>query len=743
MCIGMYRLALRSLLVALAWSFVESQTCAPFTRSPQSVVVNPGEAVSLYCAYPTNTSAVTWDKGTSHAAIHDPYPCNCLLQQNGTASVLTFPSIGNGDFDIYSCNVQIGPGLTCTSNANVTKAVPPVLTAVGNTSQTVAQGSTVTFSVSLTNPGLPLANVVWSKGGVPLSNTSNMVVTSTTLQLSNIQVGDRGQYVATATNKAGSVSASFSLFVQYLEVDPIQVTGFSTVQLTCSARSYPAVTSMSWAPAQSTSTTTTNDGYLFTSSSVLTVPSDCARTYQCTVIQSVPMTTIKTAAVQACGGTVLNLVPVGVDGVFLVWNSAQGVPSYSLTYQPNGTTPRSISCQSARCNATIDGLTPGILYTFYLNYAQASVFSFITTGSGLSSITNVMVSQSGVVSWNGLAEAIGYLVYVNKDTPNAYVLNVTSTTMTTVATSCSMSLVIQVQAYSLSAFSNLSSPVTLTTKCAPVVKPVGSTSVLVEWTASGGTSSYVISYQISGTGGSQAMMTGLISCMGKCNYTLTGLTSGSVYNITIIRATGQAVTSTLLASVGSGLNGVTGLVATPSGNTAQLKWNAVANANGYLVYVNQTSTGASYIVTTSSVMHTVAITCGLPYTFAVQAYSDGGYSDVSPPVKLNSCETSSPIPQNLIIGVVVVGVLVLVASVFCGLGVWYACTSNSKDKGDARSVTSIEGVSPTTIQETDFSREEPATAVPTPNCNFLRSHKITWEHHSNTLRDLDRGGISV
>ena len=89
-----------------------------------------------------------------------------------------------------------------------------------------------------------------------------------------------------------------------------------------------------------------------------------------------------------------------------------------------------------------------------------------------------------------------------------------------------------------------------------------------------------------------------------------------------------------------GLNGITGLVATPSGNTALLKWNAVAYANGYLVYVNQTSTGASYIVTTSSMTLTVAITCGLPYTFAVQAYSDGGYSDVSPPVKLNSCETS-------------------------------------------------------------------------------------------------------
>ena len=120
--------------------------------------------------------------------------------------------------------------------------------------------------------------------------------------------------------------------------------------------------------------------------------------------------------------------------------------------------------------------------------------------------------------------------------------------------------------------------------------------------------------------------------------------------------------------------------------------------------------------------------------------------------------------------------------------------------------------SPTTIQDTDFSREEPATTLPTPNCNvrvvigpldllsvinsishfispvllcyshttshthtctcgvnsctfvytctcntctqntctheisvskYVRSHKITWEHHSNTLRDLDREGINV
>ena len=85
--------------------------------------------------------------------------------------------------------------------------------AMGRSSQIANQGSTVIFSVNLTNPGLSLANVVWTKAGVPLYNTTNMAVTSTTLQLSNIQPRDEGKYIAMAMNKAGSSNATFSLFV--------------------------------------------------------------------------------------------------------------------------------------------------------------------------------------------------------------------------------------------------------------------------------------------------------------------------------------------------------------------------------------------------------------------------------------------------------------------------------------------------------------------------------------------------
>ena len=93
-----------------------------FIQSPTSVIATPGQAVTLYCSYPGNTT-VTWDKGSLHLAINpSSYPCNCQLQQNGTTSGLIFSSIGGADFDNYSCNVQIGPGVTCTSTALISKA---------------------------------------------------------------------------------------------------------------------------------------------------------------------------------------------------------------------------------------------------------------------------------------------------------------------------------------------------------------------------------------------------------------------------------------------------------------------------------------------------------------------------------------------------------------------------------------------------------------------------------------------
>ena len=90
-----------------------------------------------------------------------------------------------------------------------------------------------------------------------------------------------------------------------------------------------------------------------------------------------------------------------------------------------------------------------------------------------------------------------------------------------------------------------------------------------------------------------------------------------------------------------GLSAVTGVMVTSTTGYANLWWNEVPNANGYLVYVNQTTTATSSITNvTTGVMVTIPISCGQPYTFGVQAYNDVGYSDVSPLVQLNSCSAS-------------------------------------------------------------------------------------------------------
>eukprot|EP00731_Ephydatia_muelleri_P021402 Em0013g1129a len=200
----------------------------------------------------------------------------------------------DADIAVYVCTLQLSFVLTCRASVQIFKAVPPVLTSVGSTSQTANQGSTVTFSVSLTDPGLPLANVVWSKDGVPLSNTSNMVVTSTTLQLSNIQAGDRGQYVATATNKAGSSDIHFRLFESFYPVVNLSViTSGSQAMLQCDAYGYPVLTEVTIVDTSSTSNIYTQDNYTSggraTSTQQLT---GCPTTFRCRASNGFGMTTV-------------------------------------------------------------------------------------------------------------------------------------------------------------------------------------------------------------------------------------------------------------------------------------------------------------------------------------------------------------------------------------------------------------------------------------------------------------------
>ncbi|KAL5470867.1 hypothetical protein EMCRGX_G028911 [Ephydatia muelleri] len=454
----------------------DAQTCRQFTTAPVDVAAIIGEQVYLFCDYPGSASeAWSTDNGVA-IQLSPPNLCNCIPQANGTGSALYFPQVGSGDYKNYTCSAQIGFGVSCRVTAAIRAAVPPVLTAVGNTSQTVAQGSTVTFSVSLTNPGLPLANVVWSKDGVPLSNTSNMVVTSTTLQLSNLTVLNRGRYVATATNKAGSSTTNFDLFVNYLTLMPIvsnTVPGSSSrqIQLTCLAEGYPRIGSIVWRrnTVVQQSAFTLVDPYTWTASTSLLVDVDCMQTYQCVVTSTEQSLLPMQQNASACPSTVssLSTKPVGSNSVLLLWQPIQMVSSYTVMYKVSGSSlyvdgPR-VSCDTA-CNVTVTGLTLGLLYIFTLGYSSIQmVTATAIIVPGLSPVTGVSAFFTGdsslnrvTLTWHEVPKASGYLIYVNDAT---FSDTLTSATTATILLSCGERYKLQVQAYNDVSLSSLSASV--------------------------------------------------------------------------------------------------------------------------------------------------------------------------------------------------------------------------------------------------------------------------------------------
>lgn len=93
--------------------------------------------------------------------------------------------------------------LTMDGNKSVTAnfiQVPPSISTQPST-QTVNAGSNVSFNVAA--GGTPPLSYQWHKDGSPVAGA-----TSSTLNLSNVQAGDAGNYTVTVTNGAGSITSN-------------------------------------------------------------------------------------------------------------------------------------------------------------------------------------------------------------------------------------------------------------------------------------------------------------------------------------------------------------------------------------------------------------------------------------------------------------------------------------------------------------------------------------------------------
>ena len=57
------------------------------------------------------------------------------------------------------------------------------------------------------------SEVIWRRDGVMLSNDDNIVITTTSITITNLQRSDTGTYTITSDNGVGEGSGSFDLIV--------------------------------------------------------------------------------------------------------------------------------------------------------------------------------------------------------------------------------------------------------------------------------------------------------------------------------------------------------------------------------------------------------------------------------------------------------------------------------------------------------------------------------------------------
>ncbi|MBL9137754.1 MAG: immunoglobulin domain-containing protein [Verrucomicrobiales bacterium] len=118
-------------------------------------------------------------------------------------ATLTFPAVTMADAGTYVVLVTDAVGSTASSPALLTVANPVVITRQP-VNATVIAGSTVTFSVTATGTG-PIA-YQWTRNGSAISGA-----TGASLRLSNVTLGQAGNYQVRVSNPAGSVLSGIAV----------------------------------------------------------------------------------------------------------------------------------------------------------------------------------------------------------------------------------------------------------------------------------------------------------------------------------------------------------------------------------------------------------------------------------------------------------------------------------------------------------------------------------------------------
>ena len=347
---------------------------------------------------------------------------------------------------------------------------------------------------------------------------------------------------------------------------------------------------------------------------------------------------IKAYTKAAAVGTPTNVKAVAGDGqVTISWNAVPGASNYAVLMK-KGTGWLTLGSTGTKTTYTATGLTNGGKYYFvvkaYGNGAWSDDSEIVyaipvcTTPQNLKAVPG---DSKVTLTWNAVSGASNYAIFLRKGTEWLKIgASGTSNTYTARGLTNGGKYFFMVKAYANGSWSDESATVSATPVCITpqnVKASAGDSKVTLTWNAVSGASNYAIFLRK----GTEWLK---IGASGTSNtYTARGLTNGGKYffmvkayangswsdESAIVSATPVCITPQNVKAVGG------------SGK-ATITWNAVSGASNYVVMVKKgtswvtlgsTGTKTSYIAT--------GLTSGGKYYFAVKAYVNGAWSDMSEP----------------------------------------------------------------------------------------------------------------
>ena len=194
---------------------VTSLSASLTVAAPPAITVPPASQTVVQ-----GTNVTFWVSATGTVPLSYQWRFNGTNLAGATGTNYTKNNVQPADAGNYSVVVSNAGGSVASADALLTVLVPPVITS-GPASQTVAQGSNVTFSVSAT--GTPPLSYQWKFNGANIAGaTTNSYTTN------NVQLANAGTYSVVVTNAAGN-AASVNAVLTVVAISGIVVDGASPV----------------------------------------------------------------------------------------------------------------------------------------------------------------------------------------------------------------------------------------------------------------------------------------------------------------------------------------------------------------------------------------------------------------------------------------------------------------------------------------------------------------------------------